>query len=421
MTSAVYLLILLFILFILYHSGRCIYERFQGAGRKQIAYSANKLNTMEWLSDYDVKSIPINSAKAIYSFIEANRKFPADIVNGSLWTGTAIEYDLFLSKSGARKVLSTTGYHVQIGLPAIMYAQECAFNWHGKRIGYIEWSDYYLIKAIMRGYRIPDDAVEIVEVPISKWTKLIDFMSGERIDALIAFIIPGSPFHKLLLTKQLSVVGWGKLDMDRVSIFHPYVKSVQIDMKDVIGNKGASSLLVMDREKNGPVLEMEYNAYSVNSDSNANNEEGFITRLDITPESIDPGYRCYGDLSIEQKALCESPFDSHGEPKVKPTIWDRPCVRNEDCPFYKANKRYRNNRGGCLRGGICEMPVGVLRTAFRTYDDTGMWKPFCYGCSDPADADCCSKQGSRPDYAFAGDYQARRSARQSLYNPATRS
>lgn len=417
MTSTVYLLLLLTILFLLY-SGKYMYERFQGGGNDLIVYTPHKLNTMEWLSGYDVRSISTNSVKTIYDFVKSNGKFPSEIKDGSLWTATPIEYDLFLSKSGAKKVLSTTGYYVQIGLPSIMFDQECAFNWHGKRIGFVEWGDYYFIKAIMRGYRIPDDAVDIVEVPMPKWTKLIEFIATEKIDAMIAFVIPGSNFHKLLLTKQLSVVGWGKLDMDRISIFHPYIKSVRLDMKDVIGNKGSSSLLVMDRERYGPVIEMEYNAYSVKSESTGN--EGFITRLDITPESIDPTYRCYGDISIEQKALCDSPFDAHGEPKAKPTIWDRPCVRNEDCPFYKSNKRYSNSRGGCLKGGICEMPVGVLRTAFRTYDNTGIWTPFCYSCTDPTDIDCCSKQGSRPDYAFSDDYDARRRAGQSLYIPAIR-
>jgi hypothetical protein len=408
MTDSAVILVMLIMMFIASIFLRKLHERFQTAtNSRRIIYSTNKMNHNTFGNDFVYTNISSSSGSAIREFVSRNRRYPDELVNGSLWAASQIESDLFLG--GAKPEQTVTGYYVELGLPAAMYKQECPFDWSGKRIGYIDWCDYYLVKSIIKGYRIADASVDVVEVPMANWSKLVDWMYEQRVDAIVAFIVPESSFAKLLYRQQLSVVGWGKLDMDRVRIFHPYVRKVEVDVKELIANKGASSMLVMDREKNGPLLEMTYGLYKIRSNGREQQEpEGFITRLNITPESLDPTYRCYGDLTIEQKALCDSPFDSHGEPKMKPTTWDRPCVKNEDCPFYRANKRYSNTRGGCLRGGICEMPTGILRTAFRTYHAKDVFAPFCYGCkgSDPA---CCSKQGS-PDYAFPNDYDARRQA-----------
>jgi hypothetical protein len=46
--------------------------------------------------------------------------------------------------------------------------------------------------------------------------------------------------------------------------------------------------------------------------------------------------------------------------------WDRPCTTDTECPFYDA----RRGRGGCDRGGFCEMPLGVDRRSFRSAADT---------------------------------------------------
>lgn len=371
--------------------------------KPSIVYTTNKLN------HNGTKDITLASARTVYSFISQNKRFPDDIINGAAWAASPIEYDLYLSKTGATAVRKRTGYHVALGLPEVMYGEDCAFNWHNKRIGYIEWCDMYLVKAIMRGYRIPDAAVEVVEVPMSKWDALDEFMRDNRIHVIVAFIVPDSNFLRLLQLQRLSAVGWGKLNMDRVRVFHPYVKSVRVDAKKLLTNDGSTALAVMDREKYGPLLQMTHSDYTVRSGGTARREGFFVTRLTRTPESVDPTYRCYGDLTIEQKALCDSPYDAFGDPKQQPTIWDRPCVKNEDCPFYKANKTYPNTRGGCLRGGVCEMPTGVLRTAFRKYDAQGQFTPFCYGCADPRDASCCSKQ-KQPDYAFSNDTDARKRA-----------
>ena len=100
-------------------------------------------------------------------------------------------------------------------------------------------------------------------------------------------------------------------------------------------------------------------------------------------------YKCVGKPDLINREQC----DRGGG------IWDRPCVKNEECPFYQANTTYRNYRGGCIDGS-CEMPLGVRRIAFRGYGTTDA--ALCHGCpiGNPL---CCAEQ-VRPDYAFPLDY-----------------
>lgn len=97
-------------------------------------------------------------------------------------------------------------------------------------------------------------------------------------------------------------------------------------------------------------------------------------------------YICFNDPSVKSKEFCEA------------DMWDRPCENNLECPFYQANKTYKNYRGGCYNG-YCEMPSGVERKAFRTYNQNNY--PICHGC-DPSDLQCCYTK-NKPDYVFPLD------------------
>ncbi len=82
--------------------------------------------------------------------------------------------------------------------------------------------------------------------------------------------------------------------------------------------------------------------------------------------------------------------------------WDTPCKEHTDCPFFQANRRYRNYRGGCI-AGYCEMPVGVTRMGYRKHAG----EAYCHGCDDDPVA-CCTRQGDMPNYAFPLDQVERR-------------
>ena len=113
-------------------------------------------------------------------------------------------------------------------------------------------------------------------------------------------------------------------------------------------------------------------------------------------------FRCinsYGDTENE----CERNYDKYGRLK-EIGVWDKPCELNKNCPFYKANKNYENERGGCIKG-YCEIPLGMKLSGFRKYNKD--YKPICRGCKDNS-VFCCDEQENKnnypnlksPDYLF---------------------
>lgn len=100
-------------------------------------------------------------------------------------------------------------------------------------------------------------------------------------------------------------------------------------------------------------------------------------------------------------------------------VWDKPCEKDSDCPYYKANKNYPNNFGGCINGK-CEMPLGIERIGYKKIIKNS--KPYCYNCSSNLDIGldknkCCSIQKENiinnnvsyksPDYMFYEDSSVR--------------
>lgn len=124
--------------------------------------------------------------------------------------------------------------------------------------------------------------------------------------------------------------------------------------------------------------------------------------------SDDSRYECYEQQQIKSKGLCESAYDSIGKPKDTKMYWDRRCEQNIDCPFYQANKNYKNYFGGCI-DGFCQMPLGINRVSYRKYDTES--KAICYNCKDISNPFCCEEQKDSikypnlvsPDYAFPLD------------------
>lgn len=148
---------------------------------------------------------------------------------------------------------------------------------------------------------------------------------------------------------------------------------------------------------------------SPSSSSSDDRHNDMYMRLLLAPtpdpeeeEWTDSKFFCLTDERVQNPAQCESLNGGRG-------IWDRPCRENTECPFFQVNKRYPNYRGGCDDSGFCEMPLGVQRRGFRSYDAERS-RPLCYSCPDPLDRDCCVKQSPHPDYAFPLDEFDRRDA-----------
>ena len=126
-------------------------------------------------------------------------------------------------------------------------------------------------------------------------------------------------------------------------------------------------------------------------------------------------------LPYFSRASCESSLDAFGRPKDV-GIYDKPCNKNDDCPFYKANMNYDNEFGKCLDSGYCELPLNMKKIGYRYFVSDKLNAPLCYNC-DPEEFEyntlidsCCTKQQDRklykklnsPDYSFEGDQVLRR-------------
>ena len=121
-------------------------------------------------------------------------------------------------------------------------------------------------------------------------------------------------------------------------------------------------------------------------------------------------------MCIGTDGFNESTCNAYSFSTGRKGVWDRPCSKNEECPFYKKNKNYPNERGKCING-FCEMPLNVIRKGFRKFDETK--KPFCHGCNiENCKGEecflCCEQQENAqnlksPDYMFENDTTERSS------------
>ena len=164
--------------------------------------------------------------------------------------------------------------------------------------------------------------------------------------------------------------------------------------------------------------------YSLNSDPILTKELKESSNKIKWKSSIDElsmMYQCYNPYNEEEvleilnnRVLCESyhkSIDSLG-------VWDRKCVKDEECPFYQSNKNYPNNFGGCVEGG-CQMPLGIRRIGKRKIDNESV--PLCYNCPEEhinkssslkENKNCCFLQSDdskllSPDYIFERDKPTR--------------
>ena len=71
--------------------------------------------------------------------------------------------------------------------------------------------------------------------------------------------------------------------------------------------------------------------------------------------------------SYRTEYSCENELDAVGKKKPIKMHWDKRCVRDFECPWYKEDSKY-----GCS-SGYCQTPEGVRQVSYRYYE--GMDKP----------------------------------------------
>ena len=293
------------------------------------------------------------------------------------------------------------GYFIGIIRPDKVNTIDCSYNFENKTIGYLDKSDYYFIQSIIQSYRLNPALIKLEQLETSNIQDLERIVNTTYIDIIITYIIPTSLAVDYIQSQRVGIIGFSTLDFTRVKLFYPYVSPQRVSLKALFANSSKSKVQILDKNTITILPKMTMKLLNISAmESSETVREPFITRLSIDPTSLDPNYRCYGDMVVESKAQCDSINDIDGIPKDFPTQWDKPCTSNVECPFYKKNKFYKNERGKCLENGYCEMPIGVLQSSPHIHYETGRFQPFCYGCNPGNDPDCCKITN---DYAFPND------------------
>jgi hypothetical protein len=108
------------------------------------------------------------------------------------------------------------------------------------------------------------------------------------------------------------------------------------------------------------------------------NNQSLSYNIQLRDFDLNAGHKCFKPNGDEYPDAKTSNDCLSIDPNIKQTgVWDRECQKDEDCPFFQANKNYPNNFGGC-KVGKCELPVGMNRIGFKHYNKD---KPICYNCN----------------------------------------
>jgi len=279
-------------------------------------------------------------------------------------------------------------------------AFKCPFDLANKTVAFFDRCDYHFIKAILLGYRINESSVTLRELTYDEIVNTSSFLAPE-IDIIITSVAIDSKYHSALGRAELEMLSFDKIDLDRLSLFYPNLKKTEVSRNDII----RPSINWTSKSPSLTLVENSFHLIDLAKRDLAAGSENFISKLQFSSEALDPRFGCYGDLLVESKAYCNSKYNVVGELKPNITVWDQKCEKDTDCPFFKANTHYPNERGGCSKG-FCEFPVGVQRASFMKYNNEGGYAPFCYGCENTS-PDCCNEQ-EQPDYAFVNDSQDRK-------------
>lgn len=264
--------------------------------------------------------------------------------------------------------------------------------WHleNKIIAYNFISDYLFIQAIIKAYRLDENKIKLIKINTN------DLYSYDvKYDYFITYIVLNSEYMKIIEKSHLYINGFIDIDINKILPFYPFIRNNVKTLKDYFINPETKNY-INNKESNVIIPLMNLKKIEF--------REKFITRLDINEDYNKEGYGCYGDIDVYNKYACNSQYNIIGEPKDYYSIWDKKCTLDTECPYFKSNINYPNNRGGCVNG-TCEYPVGINRIGFTKMEDINKYPPFCYGCDKGIN--CCKLQ-KKPDYVFPNDYLDRK-------------
>jgi len=229
-----------------------------------------------------------------------------------------------------------------------------------------------------------------------------------------------------ICNQRYYVNGMKDVDINRIKAYYPFINENYNTVKYYYSKLNETKDPNDEKKSNDLYLSTVNSLLPIMSYKIVSSVENFITRLEMPADYLEAVkesyyktdkntvgggggssgskgssfYGCYGNSEVNNKFECDSYYKIDGTPKNYYSLWDKKCVTNEECPYYKSNSNYINNRGGCINDGFCEFPVGVKRLGFTKYTDVNLNKPLCYNCID-------NEMPKKPDYVFENDFNDR--------------
>ena len=203
--------------------------------------------------------------------------------------------------------------------------------------------------------------------------------------------------------KQIDIIGINE-DMNIIfndlNNFNQKYCSLETQDEDILGS--CNNKKFTSNKKSLEEYEKEFNETKVK-------QFLYDRKYQIEKGIDDSKYKCFF-----KKGFSENTCKAYSFENKTVGLWDNPCNKDSDCPFFKKNKNYPNERGGCVNG-YCEMPKNIKRAGYKSYFMNR--KPFCYNCNIPNCLGdkcftCCDEQKDRakypnlksPDYIFSNDH-----------------
>jgi len=301
----------------------------------------------------------------------------------------------------------------------VMRDEDCVWKLYDKVVAYLYMSDYLFIQALMKGYNLDSNNIYFKRI------KLDDLKNTEKtFDYLFTYMVLGSEYMNYICNQRYYVNGMKDVDINRIKAYYPFINENYNTVKYYYSKLNETKDPNDEKKSNDLYLSTVNSLLPIMSYKIVSSVENFITRLEMPADYLEAVkesyyktdkntvgggssgskgggfYGCYGNSEVNNKFECDSYYKIDGTPKNYYSLWDKKCVTNEECPYYKSNSNYINNRGGCINDGFCEFPVGVKRLGFTKYTDVNLNKPLCYNCID-------NEMPKKPDYVFENDFNDR--------------